>query len=314
MTEKFANANGLSLAYDEFGQSHHPAILLIMGLGTQMIAWPEPFCERLAEHGYRVIRFDNRDIGLSEKVQVKRPVSVPRLMLRARLGLPLDVPYTLRDMASDTAGLMNALEINQAHLVGASMGGMIAQIFAAEFAERCLSLTSVMSSSGNPSLPTSSWRVSRQLLNRPMAGERAILNHAKKTWAMIGSPDYPPTEQEVEERVLRALRRSHYPAGYRNQMAAILESGDRRPLLRRIRIPTLVIHGKADVLVPVTSGIDTAENIRGAKLKLIEGMGHDLPRELIPRLARMIAGHLEESSEAGTGTRSQTLASSAPVL
>lgn len=291
-TEQYLVANKLRLCYDEFGNKSDPAILLIMGLGTQMISWPDAFCQSLADKGHRVVRFDNRDIGLSEKIKVEQPVSIPKIMLRSRLGLRFWVPYTLHDMALDTVGVLDALDIEQAHIVGASMGGMIAQLVAATYPDRCLSLTSVMSTTGNPRLPTASWRVSKQLLNRPTSGsEQELLAHALKTWAIIGSPDFPPNQADLSERILRGIRRSFYPAGYRNQMAAIAENGDRRAVLANITAPTLVIHGKADVLVPVEGGLDTAKHIKGAELKLIEGMGHDLPKELIPRLSRMIARH-----------------------
>ena len=199
-------------------------------------------------------------------------------------------------MALDTVGVLDALNIDSAHIVGASMGGMIAQIIAAEYPGRCRSLTSIMSTTGNPALRTASWRATRQLLSRPRTGgEAAILNHGLKTWGIIGSPDFRPSESELRTRILRSVRRSLYPAGYRHQMAAIIENGDRRGLLRKISAPTLVIHGKADVLVPVDSGVDTAHHIEGAQLKLIEGMGHDLPKELVPRFVRMISEHTAKS-------------------
>lgn len=290
--EQYLIANNLTLAYDEFGEQGDPALLLVMGLGTQMIAWPDAFCQGLAERGHRVIRFDNRDTGLSEKIKIDKPVSFPKLMLRQRLGLPLDVPYTLHDMATDTIGVLDALNIESAHMVGASMGAMIAQIVAAEFPDRCRSLTSIMSTTGNPALKKTSWRATKQLLSRPKVSDEAIiLEHSMKTWGIIGSPDFMPSEDELRARILRSLRRSMYPVGYRHQMAAIAESGDRRALLKKISTPTLVIHGKADVLVPMDGGVDTANNIDGAKLKLIEGMGHDLPKELIPRFVRMISEH-----------------------
>lgn len=292
-------ANGLRLAYDEFGDNNDPAIVLIMGLGTQMIAWPVAFCEALAERGYRVIRFDNRDIGLSQKIETKREANIVKLLFKKRLGLPLRVPYTLRDMAADTVGLLDHLEIDTAHWVGASMGGMIAQILAAEHSHRSLTLTSIMSTTGNPELPKTSWKVSKQLINRPsISNEKAFLKHAMQTWAIIGSPDYPPNNDELADRILAGVRRSYSPKGYRNQMAAILESGDRRGLLRKISVPTLVIHGKADVLVPVEGGIDTAANIKQSRLELIEGMGHDLPKQLLPKFVDLIAGHIDHSTNA----------------
>ncbi len=289
MTEQYLMANGLRLAYDEFGASDDPALVLIMGLGTQMIAWQDSFCEQLAELGLRVIRFDNRDIGLSEQIESKVKVNPLKLMLRQRLGLQIQAPYSLHDMAADAIGVLDALSIEKAHWVGASMGGMITQILAAEYPERSLSLTSIMSSSGAPDLPGASPKIIWQLLSRPHPSrEKAYLKHALQTWAMIGSPDYPPSREELTERILRSARRSHSPNGFTHQMAAIIKTGDRRPLLRRIDLPTSVIHGKQDVLVPIEAGIDTANNIRGAELHTIAGMGHDLPRQLLPKLTRII--------------------------
>ncbi len=283
-------ANGLRLAYDEFGDPKNPAIVLVMGLGTQMTAWPEALCQGLAENGFRVIRFDNRDIGLSQQIETKKPISIIKLVLRSKLGLSIKTPYTLRDMAADAVGVLDFLEIDSAHWVGASMGGMISQIVAAQYPERTLSLTSIMSTSGNPSLPQASLRIAKQMVTRPnRRNEKAYLKHSLETWAIIGSPDYPPQRKELSERILASLRRSYSPNGYTHQMAAILESGDRRHLLRKIKTPTQVIHGKADVLVPVEGGIDTAENIKGATLELIEGMGHDLPAQLIPKFITLIS-------------------------
>jgi pimeloyl-ACP methyl ester carboxylesterase len=289
-------ANKLRLCYDEFGDKTHPPIVLIMGLGTQMIAWSVEFCQGLADSGFRVIRFDNRDIGLSEKIRVKNPVSVMSVFLRSKVGLPFDVPYTLNDMAADTIGVLDALGITAAHVVGASMGGMISQIVAAQYPERCLSLTSIMSTTGNPALPTANWRVTKQLVSRPTSGSEAeLLEHGLKTWAIIGSPDFPPSKEELTEKILASMRRSSYPAGFRNQMAAIAHSGDRRSILSNITAPTLIIHGKADVLVPAEGGIDTAKHIKGSKLRLLEGMGHDIPKELRPRIIRMIAEHASQA-------------------
>ncbi len=289
MNDKYLMANGLRLCYEEFGQQEDPAILLVMGLGTQMIAWPEPFCEMLAKQGFRVIRFDNRDVGNSEKIQTSKPTNLLKVMLQQRLKAKIDAPYGLRDMAKDAIGLIDALEIEKAHWVGASMGGMIAQILAAEFPQRTRSLTSIMSSSGNPNLPQTSLAVARQMLFRPsVQDEKKYLKHALKTWGLIGSPDYPPTKEELKARILRSAQRSSYPAGYKNQVAAIIKSGDRRGLLHRIKCPTMIIHGKADVLIPHEASLDIARNIPHAQLELIEGMGHDLPCQLFPRLTQLI--------------------------
>lgn len=289
MNEKYLMANGLRLAYDEFGNPTDQAIVLIMGLGTQMTAWPVPFCEALAASGYRVIRFDNRDIGLSEKIETSKKVDLLNLFLCKKIGLRLRAPYTLRDMASDAIGLLDGLKIDSAHWVGASMGGMIAQILAAQYPERTRSLTSIMSTSGNPELPQPSLKVLRYLLGRPNpTNEEEYLKHSLTIWSVIGSPDYPSKKEQLIERILSNLHRNYSPNGYSNQMAAIMESGDRRGLLRKIKTPTLVIHGKADVLIPVEGGIDTAANIDAAQLQVVEGMGHDLPNELIPRMTKWI--------------------------
>lgn len=290
--ESYLVANKLRLAYDEFGSPSDPAVVLIMGLGTQMIAWSEEFCNLLAQTGLRVIRFDNRDIGLSEKIRTDLEVSLPKLFFRSRLGLPIEVPYTLNDMAQDAVGVLDALEIEKAHFVGASMGGMIAQLVAAEHGQRCHSLTSIMSTTGNPRLPAASLKATRMLMNRPKnPTEQAVIAHGLKVWKVIGSPDYPPKREDLIERLQRTYRRSVYPKGYRNHMAAIAANGDRRRILKSIDTPTLVIHGREDVLVPVAGGIDTAKHIDNAKLEIIEGMGHDLPKELAPRITRLIADH-----------------------
>ena len=289
MTEKTLIANGLHLAYDEFGCADHPVMLLVMGLGTQMIGWPEPFCESLAAKGYRVIRFDNRDIGLSEKIDAELP-NLFKLVMMDKLGLPIKAPYTLYDMAQDTVGLLDALDIRQAHLVGASMGAMICQIVAGKYPQRALSLSSIMSTSGAKSLPGASARVTWHMLTRPKAqNEQAIVEHGMRTWQLIGSLAYPPEPSVLAERILRGIRRRYHPPGYVRQAAAILASGDRVNLLKSLALPTLVIHGKADLLVPVACGIDTARHVSGARLELIEGMGHDLPVELYSRVINLIS-------------------------
>ncbi len=291
--EQFLVANNLKIAYEEFGNPDDTPLVLVMGLGTQMIAWPDEFCHGLAQCGYRVIRFDNRDIGLSEKIPFEKPISIPRILFRSQLGMSVNVPYTLHDMAEDTIGVLDALDIDAAHIVGASMGGMISQIVTAQFPERIRSLTSIMSTTGNPKLPGTSWRATRQLLTRPQgADEEELISHGLRTWSIIGSPDYMPSEQELRQRLMRSIRRSLYPPGYRHQLAAIVHNGDRREMLSSIDRPTLVIHGKADVLIPVAGGIDTANCIDGAELKLFEGMGHDLPKELLPRFVRLIDRHI----------------------
>lgn len=292
MAEKYLRANGIELAYDEFGESRDPVILLIMGLGTQMIAWPEQFCRGLAGRGYRVIRFDNRDIGLSQKMDGARVPNILKMAAYSRLNLPLKVPYRLGDMALDAIGLLDALDIDAAHLVGASMGGMIAQLMASHFPFRVLSLTSIMSTSGRRSLPGVERQVALHMLRRPATSDAStLLDYSMRTWRLIGSPAYQPTDEALREKIALSLRRSFYPAGHTRHMAAILASGDRVLVLQKITAPTLVIHGKADPLVPVAGGIDTAHLVRGAKLELIDGMGHDLPQPLLARFVDLISDH-----------------------
>ena len=297
MTEKYINANGVDLAYEQFGDSADPVILLIMGLGTQMTGWPDSFCTGLAARGYRVIRFDNRDIGLSQKMDTLPTPSLLKVMLFARLRLPLALPYTLDDMANDAVALLDALNIESAHLVGASMGGMIAQLVAGHFPLRVLSLTSIMSTSGRKSLPGPDRKVALHMLRRPVAADaQSMHEYAMRTWRLIGSPAYPPTDEALSEKLNRSYKRSYYPAGHSRQMVAIMAGGDRVAVLKAIVAPTLVIHGRADPLVPVSGGIDTAQLIPGAKLELIEGMGHDLPDELIPRFLELIGSNAEKAT------------------
>ncbi|MCZ6488145.1 MAG: alpha/beta hydrolase [Gammaproteobacteria bacterium] len=288
MQHSFIEANGLQLCYDEFGTAGRPTVILVMGLGTQMISWPEPFCQRIADGGYRVIRFDNRDIGLSQKLDGEKIPGLLQMMIAGRLGLSFRVPYTLADMAADTVGLMDALGVARAHLVGVSMGGMVSQLVSSEFSHRVLSLTSIMSSSGARHLPGASAQIRRHMMRRAPPGENNYLRHAMRTWQLIGSKAYPPDPDALRERLLTAYRRSYYPQGYLRQMAAILASGDRVELLRSLRLPTLVIHGTDDPLVPVEAGVHTAELVPNSRLELIEGMGHDLPRQLLTKLADLI--------------------------
>jgi len=288
-----ASANGVDLAYDEVGDPNAPPILLIMGLGTQMIAWPEAFCEGLARHGFRVIRFDNRDIGLSTKFASAPPVNLTEAFARAATGKPVSAPYTLNDMAADAVGLMDTLGIDRAHVIGASMGGMIAQIIAARYPDRTRSLVSIMSSSGNPHLPQGKPEAIAALLGpRPPAGDHeGIIAYGMRVYRAIGSPGFPTPDAVLRARIERAANRSYHPAGVGRQMLAVLASGSRVNLLKEIRVPSVVIHGADDPLVPVEAGIDTAKHISGAALRIIPGMGHDLADGLIPTLTEAIAEH-----------------------
>lgn len=286
-------ANGIRIAYDEIGDPKAPAILLIMGLGTQMIAWPLPFCRALAERGFRVVRFDNRDIGLSTKFDKAGTVNVAAAFARALIGRSVEAPYKLDDMAADAVGLMDALDIERAHVVGASMGGMIAQIVAAKHRGRTRSLVSIMSSSGDPKLPAARAKASAAMLApRPDGKDRErVIKHGMKIYRTIGSPGFPTSDAELRAKIELAVDRSYYPVGVGRQMVAILASGSRVDLLRTIDAPTLVLHGADDPLVPVEAGMDTARQVPGARLKIIPGMGHDLAPGLVPILAEAIVDH-----------------------
>lgn len=297
------NVGDIELVAQEFGEAGHPAIVLIMGLGMQMISWPDTFCRSLAERGFRVIRFDNRDAGLSHKVEGVRAPGAIKMLLASKLGIRLSVPYELRALADDTVGLLDALKLDAAHIVGASMGGMVAQLVAAHYPGRVLTLTSIMSTSGNPKLPQPSAKVLLRLAAKAATDEKSYLESALQTWRIIGSPAYQPSDEELSERLLAAYRRSYYPAGTARQMAAISACGSRVEALKTIRAPTLVIHGKDDVLVPVTGGIDTAKHIPGARLELIEGMGHDLPTALLPTFVELIGSHALASVRSESATR-----------
>lgn len=295
--EAIAKVGDINLCYQRFGSEHDPAIILIMGLGTQMIAWPVSFCEQLAAAGYQVIRFDNRDIGLSSKIPTAK--NIPRLTLqqgwlRYMLGRDIPVTYDLNDMAGDTVGLLDALGIPRAHFVGASMGGMIAQLVAANHSDRVLSLTSVMSSSGSRRVPPGKPKVLTRIGTAPPSGERDVLiAHYMKTMQMIGSPGYQTPEDELRRRVAAGIDRSYHPAGTARQAMAIFASGSRVKALKRIECPSLVIHGDADPLIPLAGGKHTARCIPHAKLEVIEGMGHDFPPQLLDRLSGNILNHID---------------------
>ncbi|MGJ8685976.1 MAG: alpha/beta fold hydrolase [Spongiibacteraceae bacterium] len=287
--EQFLVANDVRLCWQGFGDANKPCILLVMGLGTQMVAWSVDFCQQLADKGFYVIRFDNRDIGRSQKFDGHKTPGLASLMVKARLGLSIDLPYTLDDMADDTAALLLGLGIPQAHIVGCSMGGMIAQVFAASHAERCLSLTSIMSSSGNPWLPRAKPKATWALVRKRSSDPEQRLAQAIETMRIISSPGYPDSDEVLRGKVLGAYQRSSYIQDYPRHLSAVVASGDRRKLLKTISAPSLVIHGNADPLVPVASGVDTAKHLENAELEIIEGMGHSLPEPLWPTISDRIA-------------------------
>ena len=285
-------ANGIQLEYETHGDPANPPLLLIMGLGAQLTLWPIELVEALVARGYHVIRYDNRDIGLSQKFGEHGVPNFRRVALMRLFGLNAKIPYRLSDMAADAVGLLDALGIAKAHVVGASMGGMIAQLVAADYPERVLSLTSIMSTSGSRKVPPARPAAMKALLDRapPGATLEDVIPIGLRVSKAIGSPGYPADETRTRERIERDYRRSFYPEGAVRQITAVVDSGDRRKALRRIGAPTLVIHGTDDPLVPVEGGRDTAANIRGAALLEIPGMGHDLPLALVDTIADAIAG------------------------
>lgn len=288
-----ARTNGIELEYETFGDSARPPILLIMGLGGQLIHWPESFCETLAEEGYYVIRFDNRDAGLSTRLSGHGQSKLLHAGLKSLLGLRVRAPYTLDDMAQDTVGLLDALKIESAHIVGVSMGGMIGQILAAKYPQRVKSFVCWMSSSGNPRLPGPSLKVRLRMVTRPPKNDReSLIQHLIGTWRLIGSPAFPIEPQALRAKIARAIDRAYYPAGLARQTLCILASGSRVRLLKQIQAPTLVLHGSDDALIPVAAAYDLARHIPGARLEIIRGYGHDLPPQLLPQLAQRVLNHI----------------------
>jgi len=286
---------GIEIFYEDNGSADAPVILLVMGLGAQMTLWPDELVAALVGDGFRVIRYDNRDIGLSQKFEGARAPSPAVQVLRKKIGFPAKVPYKLKDMADDGIGVLDALGIAKAHVVGASMGGMIVQLMAIHHPERLLTMTSIMSTTGSGKLPQAE-KHAIEALTAPLKGmdEDTLIAHGLNIARNIGSPhsaEFPFDETAQRERVLRNMRRSVYPAGLPRQLAAIIDDGDRTSRLASVRTPTLVLHGEADPLVKLAGGEATAKAISGARLVTVPGWGHDLPLPLIPRIASEIAGH-----------------------
>lgn len=286
-------ANGITLEYESFGNEQDPTILLIMGLGLQMIAWPDSLCEALVRRGYRVIRFDNRDSGLSSEFDHAGKPNITVSYLRYLLHLRLKSAYTLDDMARDAVGLMDALHVPSAHIVGASMGGMIAQNLAARFPDRVRSLTSIMSTTGKRNLPKPEARAMRVLLKRP-AKRGDVEGAVQRLYVLlktIGSVTQPADPAYLRSLCEQHVRRSYQPQGMARQLVAIAAADDRTAVVRGITRPTLVIHGAEDPLLPPGCGQETARVIPGARFELVQGMGHDFPLPLVPQLADLIASH-----------------------
>lgn len=287
------STNGLTLEYETFGSKDHPAIVLVAGLGFQLIDWPVAFCERLADAGFFVLRYDNRDIGLSQKLEEK---GIPDLSLIAGQlasgGTP-QIPYQLEEMTADLTGLLDGLSLESAHVVGMSMGGMIAQLMAIHFPDRVRSLTSMMSSTSDPSLPPPSARAAAVLMSAPASEElEAIVAYGLEVNDIIGSPGFRWDRNALEDHIANCVRRSYCPGGYLRQYAAVMAAPSRVPELPSIVAPTLVIHGKEDPLLSPVGGEDTARLIPAARLELIEGMGHDLSPALCDHLAGLILSHV----------------------
>jgi len=277
------NANGLTLEYEVAGAPDDPTLLLIMGLGAQLVRWNPILVGKLVDAGLRVIRFDNRDVGLSEKCEAAGLPDMPAIVAALTAGATPLAAYTLSDMAADAVGLLDALGIERAHIVGASMGGMIAQLVAADYPDRTLSLTSIFSTSGHPSLPRATPEAMAVINERgpdPARDLDGYLDHAVRGAKTIGSPAYPIPDAELRANALSYYQRCYYPAGFARQYAAVVASGERRAKLATITAPTVVIHGEDDPLVPVSGGRDTAEHIASAELRVIPGMGHDIPPAL----------------------------------
>jgi pimeloyl-ACP methyl ester carboxylesterase len=286
-----ARANGIELCWDSFGDAGAPPLVLIMGLAAQMIAWPDEFCALLAEHGFRVVRFDNRDIGLSTRFDSAGIPDIGAALTAAMQGKPVDAPYRLSDMAADAFGLLDALGIARAHVVGASMGGAIAQTMAIERPDRLLTLTSIMATTGEPGLPPPTPEAMGVLLKPPVTTLDGYIRSYVETWKVLRAGSFPDDEALDRERAEAVFARGLNPAGVARQLAAILASGSRKAALRSVRVPTLVLHGDADPLVPLACGVDTAESVPGARLAVIPGMGHALPISFWKRIVEEIATH-----------------------
>ncbi|MGB8416994.1 alpha/beta fold hydrolase [Paraburkholderia sp.] len=305
---RFASIGRVTLAYESHGPVHATPVLLVHGLGQQLTGWPDALVRTIVQAGYRVIRFDNRDIGKSSRMR-----GVPRMAwhyLNAQFGLRSHAPYSLDEMAHDTVGLIDSLDSGSVHLVGASMGGMISQIVAARFPFAVRSLTSIMSSSGDHRLPKARADVLKLLLNPPRNPSlRDEIEHGVRIWELISSPRYPTTHELLREQVRNDLERNAPAAGgTERQFAAILASGSRIPLLPLIDKPSLVLHGRDDPLVPVEAGRSTAEHIPGAVFESIAGMGHDFPAALLPSLTQRLVEHFRQADW------TETSAPSAPIL
>jgi pimeloyl-ACP methyl ester carboxylesterase len=285
-------ANGIAIEVDDQGLPQGEPLVLIMGLGMQLTAWPDELVQLLVSKGFRVIRLDNRDAGLSQGFDHLGVPNLPWQALKYKLHLPVVAPYGIADMAADTLGVMDALGLQHAHVCGASLGGMVAQHLAAKHPQRVKSLTLIMTTSGARHLPQAAWQVQKVLMSRPSGADpAAVVAHLQHVLATIGSPAYPADPARSQARLQASVRRAWRPAGTARQLAAVALDGDRSPLLPHITAPTRVIHGLADPLIPVAAGHELVGLIRGALGDFVPGMGHDLPLQLLPRIADGIASN-----------------------
>lgn len=298
MPERFLRIGEVDICFETFGSPDHPPVLLIMGLATQMVAWHDDFCADLAGRGFHVIRFDNRDVGRSTAMRGAPPGSLA-LLRRDKSA----AHYTLDDMADDAAGLLAGLGIDSAHVVGASMGGMIGQVLAARRPELVRSLVSLMSTTGSRRVGRTAVTLYPIFLKRPPGNREGYIEHAAGVYARIGSPGRPRDDADIRHIAGRSYDRGLNPAGAGRQLAAVFAAGDRTAQVRTITAPTLVIHGTDDKLVDPSGGRATADAIQGARLELVEGMGHDLPRQLWPRLLSSIEEHLRSAERDGRRSR-----------
>ncbi|MDQ3934425.1 MAG: alpha/beta fold hydrolase [Actinomycetota bacterium] len=293
MSEQITRVGDVELCYEAFGDPSDRPLLLIMGLGTQMIAWHEDFCAELAGRGFYVIRYDNRDVGRSTRFDQVRPPKMQELLTRR----PRALAYTLPDMAGDAAGLLDALGLESAHVVGASMGGMIGQVLTVEHPERVRSLVSIMSTTGSRFVGQPAAAVYPFFMKPMPKSKEEYLERGLKLWKVIGSPGFPRGEDEILDLLERSYDRGLSPAGTMRQLAAIVASGNRTRDLRRVSVPTLVVHGTKDKMIRVSGGKATARAIPDARLELIDGMGHDMPRAVWPRLMGGIEATAERAAE-----------------
>jgi pimeloyl-ACP methyl ester carboxylesterase len=293
-------ANGIAIEYESFGRESDPAILMIMGFAAQLTMWPVAFCKGLAERGFRVIRFDNRDIGKSTHLANLGTPNVPEAMMKMMSGQPVTAPYQLDDMAKDSVSLLDALGIANAHIVGASMGGMIAQLVAAKHPKHTRSLVSIMSTTGNRSLPQAKPEAMAAITVPPASDSREDrIAAGMKAWRVIGSPGFPATDDELRESVTESVDRVPYdPAGVARQLLAIVAAPPRNDMLKNVTCPALVIHGADDPLVPVVGGKDTAASIPGCKLVIVPGMAHDFTEALVPIYLEHVGGFVTQAERA----------------